>query len=301
MGRTTYNVSRAGFIADHNSVAKNNGRQIDWSQVPETYMNGTPHTITVNDADAATGDTALTVDALPVAIPRGTVLDFGELAADAYTVTMDATAAEGATSLTVTALPVAIPAGTVLNFGLHSVDSVAMIAVVAADAAAAATSITVTELGHEIEDAATADYPGTVQQQLAKLAADAAAGATALTVEPLAGPIVDDATATYIAGGTGDKTILAGTIMAELSGGKLVPRKDRPGSETATGILETSATEDNREDALTGYGIIVGGVIYQNLLPEDGDSFFATAIGELETAGVGLGWVWETYADDRAS
>lgn len=222
MGRTEYQVSRAGFVADVGSIDRNNGRQIDWSQVPATYMNGTEHTIKVNDATVAEGDTSFTVDALPVDLPKGTMLDFGT----------------------------------------HSVDNVKM---------------------------------------LAKLSQAAEEGDTTLNVEALGHAIEDDAEATYIEGGTGDKKIVAGTIMAELSSGKLVPRKDRPGAETATCILATDAVENSREDALTGYGCIVGGVIYQNLLPEDGDAFFNTAIGELETAGVGTGWTWETYADTRAS
>lgn len=75
-----------------------------------------------------------------------------------FTVKMGAAAVEGATSITVDALPVAVPAGTVLNFGLHSVDTVAMIAVVDTAAAAGATSIGVTELGHAIENDAEATY-----------------------------------------------------------------------------------------------------------------------------------------------
>lgn len=75
-----------------------------------------------------------------------------------FSVTADGGAAEGATSLAVDALPVALPSGTVLNFGNHSVDDVAMIAVLTAAAAKGATSLAVQELGHAVEDNAAASY-----------------------------------------------------------------------------------------------------------------------------------------------
>lgn len=75
-----------------------------------------------------------------------------------FTVKMGAAAAEGDTSITVDVLPVALPVGAVLNFGLHSVDTVAMIAVVDTAAAVGDTSVGVTELGHAIEDDSEASY-----------------------------------------------------------------------------------------------------------------------------------------------
>lgn len=66
--------------------------------------------------------------------------------------------AEGDTSITVEALDVAIPSGTVLDFGAHTTGDISMVAITAADAAAAATSITTVELGHAIEDDAEATF-----------------------------------------------------------------------------------------------------------------------------------------------
>ena len=284
----THYPSTPPFVADWNSIARNSGRQIDWDVVPETYKNGTEYTVQVNDADAAQGDTTLGVDALAVALPAGTVLDFGTLAADAYTVTTGAQANAAATSITVTALTVAIPAGTILDFS-----GTGEYAKVTADAAVGATSLTVEALDAQIESGDTASYPGVAQRQLVKLSAAAAATATSVTVYPLTGPIVDNATATYVTGSTGQKEIVAGTVMCQLSSGKIVPRVVRPGSEEARGLLMTSAQEDNRADAKTGYGMIVGGVIYEDLLPETITSYKT----ELETNGTS--WVWETYSDSR--
>lgn len=301
MGRTTYyDNAMPGFIADPASIIRNTGRQIDWEQVSPTRQTGTAYTVQTNDADATTGDTALTVDALLVALPKGAILDFGTLAADAYTVTVGGTpTAEGGTSLGVVALPVAIPAGTVLDFGLHSVDSVAMIATVAADAAAGATSLTIVATGHQIQAAATADFPGAAQRMIAKLSAAAAAGATALTVYPLNGPIPDNSTASYIPN-PGKKKIPAGTIMAELSSGKIIPRADVTASETSTCILLSGANEGSEAAAETGFGCLVGGVLYKNILPDAAESGFATWIGELNGTSVGQ-YVWQTYADDSGS
>lgn len=80
------------------------------------------------------------------------------LSTDYTVVINQANIAEGDTTITVEALPVAIPAGTVLDFGQHTTGDIAMLAKVAANAAAAATSITVVELAHAIENDAEATY-----------------------------------------------------------------------------------------------------------------------------------------------
>lgn len=93
----------------------------------------------------------------------------------------------------------------------------------------------------------------------------------------------------------GDKVIPAGTPMAETAGG-MVPRADLAGDGSegeAFGLLISSADEGARSDALTGYGVIVGGVIYENLLPVD----VAPYKDELDANGTSF--VWETYEDDR--
>lgn len=97
----------------------------------------------------------------------------------------------------------------------------------------------------------------------------------------------------------GDKVIEAGTIMAQKSSGKWIPRLDVSGAEKAGGILETTAVEDESVAALSGYGCIIGGVIYSNLLQETGETDFATWLAELNDTGVGTGFAWQTYADNR--
>lgn len=99
----------------------------------------------------------------------------------------------------------------------------------------------------------------------------------------------------------GKKVIAAGTILADGAEGRKIPRLDVKGQETAIGILETTAVEGESAAALSGYGCIIGGVIFKNLLPENAEEDFADWIAELNDTGVSTGFAWLTYADDRES
>ena len=163
-----------------------------------------------------------------------------------------------------------------------------------ATANAAATSITVTATLAAMPTGTVLNF--STAGRFATLTAPAAAGATTLTVEALDAAVGSGYTAPYLVSYSQEKVIPAGTIMCELSSGKIVPRAARPGSETAIGILWSTATEARFEpnsDSLSGYGIIIGGVIYETLLPETITSYKT----ELETNGTS--WVWETYSDSR--
>lgn len=103
---------------------------------------------------------------------------------------------------------------------------------------------------------------------------------------------------------TNKKEIKAFTVMCELASGKVIPRADRTGAETASMILETNAIEDDPTAALSGYGMIIGGSLYENLLPDSTGSpkvLPAAYKTELQTAGVSTGFQFEQYADTRAS
>ena len=294
MGRTTRSLSRPGFALDQNSLTRESGRQVDWGYVTDTYINE-GDIVTATEV-AAAGATEITVAALPGAIPVGTMLNFGTYAPVTVTVN-DADVNATETSITVAALSGPIPSGTVLKFS----GAGAGFAVLTADAAAEATTLTVEALPEDIDNAATALFPGGTIQ--ARVTAPAAAGETTLTVDELQFAIADNATATV--SGTGEpRTIKAGTVMAELASGLVVPRAIIPGSETAIGLIETDAVFGDKSAALSGYGVVVGGVIYENLLPDaTGDpavlpSAYKT---ELQTAGVGTGFAFRQYADDRAA
>lgn len=162
-------------------------------------------------------------------------------------------------------------------------------------ASADATSITVDALLGAIP-AGTLLHFGE-SKEFARVTAAAAIGDTSITVEALPSAIEDNDEAYY--GGTGAKVIPAGKIMAELSSGKLIPRdSDNISSETSTHILEATAVEDDESSDL-GHGSLVGGVIYEDMLPDASHASFATWKGELNAVGVGH-FVWQDYADNSS-
>lgn len=293
MARTYYTNSAPAFVADPHSLVRNGGRQIDWDYITDVYRS-TAATVTAG-ASAAIGATSLTVDALPVPIYAGTFLNFGTYAPVTVTVN-DGSVSAGDTTLTVTALSGPIPAGTYLNF---SGGTNAQVAQLSADAAAGATSLTVYPLDGTIANSTTATFAGGTIQ--VRVTANAAEGATSLTVDELQFAIANDATATI--GGDGVRRVPAGTVVAALASGKVVPRAIRPGSETAIGLLETDAAEGDRAASLTGYGILIGGAVYENLLPDagGGSTISSTYKTELQTAGVGTGFAFLAYSDDSGS
>lgn len=123
------------------------------------------------------------------------------------------------------------------------------------------------------------------------VAEPAPAGSTSIAVRDALTVGVADAETADVAG-TGQKVIPAGTAMAELASGKVVPRAAAPGAETAMGLLFGSAAEG--DSGMQGYGILVGCVAYENLLPDYADAAWATYKGELEAAGH---FAWQTYQD----
>lgn len=135
-------------------------------------------------------------------------------------------------------------------------------------------------------------------KEFVRTTAAAAAGATTITVEAVPTALEDNDEAYYWPGSSA-KRVPAGTVMAQLSSGKIVPRAYRPGSETATCILESTAVEEAGVNDV-GHGVIVGGVIFQNLLPDYANASFSTFKTELSAAGVGIGYVWQTYSDNTA-
>jgi hypothetical protein len=133
--------------------------------------------------------------------------------------------------------------------------------------------------------------------EYARVTADSDAGEAGLDVEALPAALEDNDEA--VVGGTGKKSVKAGTIVAQLASGKIIPRADVTGAETAIGFLASDATEDAMQDALTGYGVLIGGVFYEGLLPDRDEADFETWIGEINDAGPGVRLV--PYSDSRAS
>jgi hypothetical protein len=72
------------------------------------------------------------------------------------------------------------------------------------------------------------------------------------------------------------------------------------GSKCA-GLIYSDATQGSLTDASTGYGMVVGGYVFENLLPEaTGSPKVITAAQKAALALCGPGFVYEQYQDTRA-
>jgi hypothetical protein len=165
-----------------------------------------------------------------------------------------------------------------------------------AGAAGAAVSVPVLALVRALPSGTVLDFGG---GKFATTTAAAAAGAVTIAVRALPTALVSLDQA--IVAGSGAKFLPAGTVVGTLLGsGKASPRIVT--TNPAIGLLETNATDDPQApDALSGYGIIVGGVIFENLLPEatgGPPKVLATAV-KTELVAAGMGWVWQAYSDSR--
>jgi hypothetical protein len=114
-----------------------------------------------------------------------------------------------------------------------------------------------------------------------------------------------DVPAGYINSSTGKKEIPAGKIMVELTTGlgigKLVPN-DATSAAAATKavLLHTSAQEDEKQAAESGYGTLVGGNIYENLLPDAAGGPPRVISGALKTLlNAGGQWIFSVRQETR--
>lgn len=291
MNRQTKYYSRPAFVVDPSTLSRNQGLQIAWDLLGPEYRRDA-QIVKANGA-AAAGATTLTVDALPVALAAGEILNFGNYAPVTVTVN-DGAADAGDTSITVQALSGPIPAGTILQFS----GAGAGFAKLTAAAAAAATTLTVEALPEAIDNAATATFAGGTKQ--ARLTSPAAKGATTITVDELQFRVEDNDEAKVL-GVVGGKYLPAGTVMVKVASGsfadRIVPRAVRPASESAEFILQSDAYEDSKEAALSGYGVYTGGHFFENLLPEATGS--PATISSTWKTELSHWFKFDTYEDNR--
>lgn len=104
----------------------------------------------------------------------------------------------------------------------------------------------------------------------------------------------------------GKKYVPDGSIMVILANGNIVPRADVAltegdvlGTETAVGLLIGEANEADKTDALTGYGLLRGGLVYENLLPDAEEATLATWLGEM--AANGSQFIYLTHVNSAAA
>ena len=117
---------------------------------------------------------------------------------------------------------------------------------------------------------------------------------TELAVAALAASVTSGDVAYYTPTGmVARKLVKSGTVVVQLASGKICPRASRPGAEVAIGLLFGTAQQGEPAHAITGYGVIVGGVIFDNLLPEGVP--IAGIKTELDAGGTKFSW--QTYVD----
>lgn len=110
---------------------------------------------------------------------------------------------------------------------------------------------------------------------------------------------------TFINAATGKKEIpagkamkLVGTYAASGTDGRVIPIAIA--TDAAIGLLTTHATEDSPFSALTGYGMIVGGVVHENLLPDATGGPPKALAAALKTTLIGLGFTFRMFGGNRA-
>ncbi len=178
----------------------------------------------------------------------------------------------------------------------------ASVTVATAGATTGATQIPVLALPVNIPTGAALYFGSTAKYAL--LTAAATTGATQLSVQAIPQNLASGNTA--IVAGTAAKTLPAGKAMVELANGKIAPRSDRPGSEACAGFLEANAIEGDVSAAKTGYGLIIGGALYENLLPDATGGTtgalpdaYKTELSNATTP-KSTGFAFEQYADTRS-
>lgn len=137
---------------------------------------------------------------------------------------------------------------------------------------------------------------------------DVAAGETTVPIEPLTTAMEDNDVLYAVKAGysRGNRHIPAGTVMCRTSDRFLIPRAlgTGSGSEVASEFLVSDADENSKNDSKTGYGTIVGGVIYENLCPDAGTN--GASAGDLpsgwktELAANSLGFVYRDWRDSSS-
>lgn len=98
----------------------------------------------------------------------------------------------------------------------------------------------------------------------------------------------------------GKKVVYVGTVVGEILGTGRVSRRVVT-TNPAVGIMETTAVEGDPVAAASGYGIIIGGHLYENLLPDasGGPPKTLAAAIKTELRANGFAWSFEVYGDNR--
>lgn len=94
----------------------------------------------------------------------------------------------------------------------------------------------------------------------------------------------------------GNVELKQGLVVSLDANGQIIPR-DSGNGDVAQGLLATSANENSDDDSLSGYGLIRGGVVIEDMIDLDGGTL-STVKTELQDNS-DYGFEFVTYSDDR--
>lgn len=314
--RLNHTISRQPYVVDTFSLVRGPGRQINWARIPESYRQGARATVTVGSGGALANATSIPVSVTflngGTIIPAGAVIDFG----GGKFARVSAPYSSGA-NITVDAIPTAVvendvatyfepgtsgrkqlPAGTVLSLD-GPTRTVSAAAVAGNTGTGTIGTVSATFAAEDGVYRLTCDEPAAnlgnfiVQAPDGTIIGDATVG-TAATVGGVTFTISDGGT-DFAAGDQFTIEVITSQASKSL---QAVPRSLNRGD--AIGILEAAALEGDPSASLTGYGVLVGGVINENLLP-DAVSGEINELWKDELNRFGTGFSFHAYADNRTS
>lgn len=307
--RTEFNGTRPAFLFG-NKYVQSTGRQVDWDQIPDSYRQGAVK-VTAG-ANASQNATTMTLNfALGAVLAKGTVLDFGggKFARLAQAVT--GTGANLA-SIAVDSLVTAISNADVAYYGGSGPKFIAAGTIMATLSSG---KVVPDSLATRVYDAAaTAKGTNTGNGVLTLATPKTVSGVMVGTyrvvfVEPasnLGTFVVEDPNGTVIGEGvvgTAFSNHVAFTIADGstdfVAGDSFTIAVTQTDGANCAGLIITEATQGSLTDAATGYGMVIGGVVFENLLP-DAVSGVITATQKARLAAIGQGFTYETYVDTRA-
>jgi hypothetical protein len=307
--RSTYKGTRPAFVFGENYV-QSTGRQVDWDQIPNRYRQGA---ITVTcGANAAISATTMTLT-VPVGttLSKGQTLDFGGLKFARLGQSVVGTGAPVA-GIVVDALATAIVNTDVAYVGGTGPKFVAAGTIMAqlTNGKVIPLSLVTKTYTATVAAKGTNTGNGVLTMAATPTLTGVQAGVYRVTfIEPASnlGTFVVEGPNGIVVGegvvGTAFATQIAFTVADGstdfVSGDEINVTIAQTDGSTCAGLIITSATEGSLTDAATGYGMLIGGVVFENLLP-DAVASVITAAQKAALIGVGQGFTFETYSDTRS-
>jgi hypothetical protein len=294
MGLTTTKLSRVRPYLDEASLERAGGHQIDWSAVTLTDANGKKY---------LKAGTVMGVTAAGLMAPRGKTIAISALAVAGTTATATSAAHGLAVGDRVTisgATPAWLNAAyTVATVADENTFTVTVTPTASTGDARAVTLTIATDLvglaAHGLIAGNMVEFEEIVTTTGLAAGTNYYVIAAGLTADAFS--VSTTATGAAVNLATGDGTAL----VRQVAGGTYAATGTIVASRSAAGILETDAVYAGHSDSLSGYSLLVGGVLLETLLPDaSGTPKVLPAAYKSELAAAGCTFKYAAYADSRA-